>query len=231
MLNQKIEQKKLFTIKESDMTDLILKILLFYTKRHDENKKKRKEFYRDFYDKLSAYYADINRFLLNFLSEKDVCRLMCKDKTTETKQRKADVDKLLKHIKKLKRGCYKDGCLDKENCIACSNARKQLQETYESFKQNVEEAILLLQRYELYWKYNKDKVKELVYRNINLYHYLLASGKKEENLITAVREIDELSFQIFQSILGEQNNEQKCFSLLTNQMLKIEIVLHLLAKK
>lgn len=226
------------------MIDLIFKILLylamsilgsgmlgqlimFFIKRNDEKKKKRMESYRDFYDKLSAYYADINRFLLNLFSKKDACALMYKDKMTETEQWEADVDKLLKYVKKLKRACGKNGYIDKDNCIACSNARKQLQETDESFQQNLEEMRLLLQRYKSYWKDNKDKIKELVDRNINQYNYLLASGKKKENIITAVGEIDELSFQI----LEEQNNEQKCLSLLTNQMSKIEVALHLLAKK
>ncbi len=206
-------------------------LIMFFIKRHDEKKKKRIETYKDFYDKLSAYFNDISRFLLDFFNDKDVCMLMCEDKTSETEQREADVDKLLKQVKKLKRGCGKNGCIGKENCIACTNTRKQLRDTYESLQQNLEETRSLLQRYKSYWKDNKDRIKELVYGNINLCNYLLASGKKEENLIKAVREIDDLSLQIFQSILGEQNNEQKCLSLLTNQMSKIEIVLHLLAKK
>lgn len=230
------------------MIDLIFKLLLyiamsilgsgmlgqfimFFIKRHDEKKKKKTETYKDFYDKLSVYFNDISRFLLDFLDDKDVCMLMYKDKTAETEQREAEVDKLLKQVKKLKRGCGKNGCIDKENCIACTNARKQLRETHELLQQNLEETRSLLQRYKSYWKDNKDKIKELVYRNINLCNYLLASGKKKDTLITAVSEIDNLSLQIFQSILGEQNNEQKCLSLFTSQMSKIEIVLHLLAKK
>lgn len=204
------------------------KLIMFLIKRHDEKKKKRIESYRDFYDKLSTYFNDISRFLLDFFNDKDVCLLMCKDKTTETKRLKANVDNLSKQVKKLKRGCGKNGCIDKEKCIACSNARKQLQETYESMQQNLDEAESLLL---LYWKENKGKIRELIYRNINLQNYLLASGKKERNLIKAVSEIDALSFQIFSSILEEQNNEQKCLLLLMNQMSKIENALHLLAKK
>lgn len=203
-------------------------LVMFFIKRHDEKKKKRIESYRDFYDKLSTYFNDINCFLLDFLNDKNVCLFMCKDKTTETEQLKANVENLLKQVKKLKRGCGKNGCIDKEKCIACSNARKQLRETYESMEQNLEKAESLLL---LYWKENKGKIKELIYRNINLRNCLMASGRKERNLIKAVSEIDTLSLQIFGSILEEQNNEQKCLSLLMNQVSKIEIVLLLLAKK
>ena len=205
-------------------------LIMFFIKRYDEKKKKRIESYRDFYDKLYAYFNDISRFLLEFFREKDVCALMCKDKTTETEQRKAEVDNLVRQINKLKRGCRKNGYIDKANCTVCSNARKQLSETYESLQQNLEETKSLLQRYKSYWKDNKAKIEELVYGNINLCNYLLSSGKKAKKLIKAVKEIDNLSLQIFQSILGEQNNEQKCLSLLTEQMLKIEIALQLLAK-
>jgi len=208
-------------------------LIIFFIKRHDEKKKKRIESYRDFYDKLSTYFNDISRFLLDFFNDRDVCVLMCEDKTTETEQRKAEVDNLLKQIKKLKRGCGRNGCIDinRENCIACSNARRQLLETYELLQQNLEETRLLLQHYKSYWKENKGTIKELIYKNINLHNCLLASGRKERNLTKAVGEIDTLSLQIFSSILEEQNNEQKCLSLLTNQMSKIEITLHFLAKK
>lgn len=203
-------------------------LVMFFIKRHDEKKKKRIESYKDFYDKLSAYFNDINRFLLDFFNDKNVYLLMCKDKTAEAKQLKANVENLLKQVKKLKRGCGKNGCIDKEKCIACSNARKQLRETYESMQQNLEEAESLLL---LYWKENKSKIKELIYRNINLHNCLLASGRKERNLTKAINEIDALSFQIFSSILEEQNNEQKCLSLMMNQVSKIEKALLLLAKK
>ncbi len=183
-------------------------LIVFFIKRHDEKKEQRIESYRDFYDKLSAYSNDISRFLLNFFNDKNVCLLMCKDKTAETKRLKANVDNLSKQVKKLKRGCRKNGCIDKEKCIACSNARKQLQETYESMQQNLDDAESLLL---LYWKENKDKIKELIYGNINLHNYLLARGGKERNLIKAVSEVDALSLQIFSSILNEQNNEQKCY--------------------
>ena len=206
-------------------------LVMFYTKRHDEQKNKRVEFYRMVYDKLAKYYNTLNDILLSFSEHNSIQITKMKVKTSEIENTLPTIQKLDKEIKAQQRRCKKRGRPAEQICEQCNQKREKIIKLYEAVEVHKDEAESIIQDCNDYWKNNFVKIKEMLAPYLNIHNILMSGGKADKKLFDKIFKIDTQSLNMLYYMMGEQQGDVDFHKELTGQMSKITVVMAELSKK
>lgn len=207
---------------------MIGNLIIFFIKRHDDNKSKQKDIYKKVYEKLCSYKTLLEKLMLDYYKYCNILSKGVEHKANNIYNNIEQIERLRKQIKKQEKKCKKEG-VDENNCIVCEKMRANLLQLYNDVSLNYSISNELIDECKNYWTNHDEDITSITNNNMNIHNYLLVC--KDKNINNSLYNIDINTIKIHGCLYAKKDNEKIIIDLILKQMELIEYSLVLLSKR
>lgn len=205
-------------------------LIMFFVKRNDEIASKKKEIYKDLYNRLVRYESTLQNILLQFFKHTSSYLDKIKQKNNKINDYITEIETSSKRIKSFERKCKNKGCTD-EMCVLCNSIRQRISELFSLIGIEQTACKNMSDMQIEYWKNNFESISNIISDNMNFRNIFLTVENKDKRIYSLVDKVDKQSFILFSTLLSAKGNEQTFQLAVISQMENIERCLIALSKK
>lgn len=205
-------------------------LIIFFVKRHDELVNKKKEVYKDLYNRLVQYESTLQDILLHFFKHTSSFLNTIDQKNNKIDEYITEIETSSKRIRSLERKCKNKGC-NTEKCLECNLLRQRVPELFSLIGQEQADCKSISDKQIEYWQNNYENTSQVISNNMNFHNILLKVDYKNKKIFSLIDKIDKQSFRLFQTLLSAKGNEQNFQLAIITQMENIEYSLKVLSQK